>query len=56
MVVVRGGGNHGQSLAFPANTCVNGYLKQYLDKRTLPSKPGLVDATCRALPDPTPSG
>jgi pimeloyl-ACP methyl ester carboxylesterase len=56
MVVVGGGGNHGQSLAFPANTCVNGYLQRYLDNGTLPSKPGLVDATCPALPYPTPSG
>jgi pimeloyl-ACP methyl ester carboxylesterase len=56
MVVVRGGGNHGQSLAFPANTCVNGYLNRYLATGALPSKPGLVNATCPALPDPTPSG
>src|SRR6266568_9682721 len=26
MVVVEGGGNHGQSLASPPNACVNGYL------------------------------
>ncbi len=56
MVVVQGGGNHGQSLAFPANTCVNGYLNRYLATGALPSKPGLVNATCPALPDPTPSG
>jgi pimeloyl-ACP methyl ester carboxylesterase len=56
MVVVRGGGNHGQSLAFPANTCVNGYLNRYLDTGALPSKPGPVNATCPALADPTPSG
>jgi len=30
MVVVEGGGNHGQSLASPPNSCVNGYLNQYL--------------------------
>jgi pimeloyl-ACP methyl ester carboxylesterase len=56
MVVVRGGGNHGQSLAFPANTCVNGYLNRYLATGALPSAPGLVNATCSSLPDPTPSG
>jgi len=56
MVVVQGGGNHGQSLAFPANTCVNGYLNKYLATGALPSKPGLVNATCQALHDPTPSG
>jgi pimeloyl-ACP methyl ester carboxylesterase len=56
MVVVRGGGNHGQSLAFPANTCVNGYLNHYLATGALPSGPGLVNATCATLPDPTPSG
>jgi pimeloyl-ACP methyl ester carboxylesterase len=56
MVVVRGGGNHGQSLAFPANTCVNGYLNRYLATGALPSAPGLVNATCAPLPDPTPSG
>jgi pimeloyl-ACP methyl ester carboxylesterase len=56
MVVVRHGGNHGQSLAFPANTCVNGYLNRYLATGALPSKPGLVNAACPALPDPTPSG
>jgi pimeloyl-ACP methyl ester carboxylesterase len=56
MVVVRGGGNHGQSLAFPANTCVNRYLNSYLANGALPSKPGLVNATCPALSAPTPSG
>ena len=56
MVVVRGGGNHGQSLAYPANTCVNGYLNRYLATGALPSAPGLVDATCAALPDPAPGG
>jgi pimeloyl-ACP methyl ester carboxylesterase len=56
MVVVPRGGNHGQSLAFPANTCVNGYLNKYLGTGALPLKPGLVNATCPALPDPKPSG
>jgi hypothetical protein len=56
MVVVRGGGNHGQSLSFPANSCVNGYLNRYLATGALPSAPGLVNATCAPLPDPTPNG
>jgi pimeloyl-ACP methyl ester carboxylesterase len=54
MVVVEGGGNHGQSLADPANLCVNGYLNRYLATGALPDRPGLVNATCPALPDPTP--
>jgi pimeloyl-ACP methyl ester carboxylesterase len=56
MVVVRGGGNHGQSLAFPANSCVNGYLNRYLATGALPSAPGPVNATCAPLPDPSPNG
>jgi len=51
--VVSGGGNHGQSLAYPANTCVNGYLDRYLATGTLPADPGLVSATCPALPSPS---
>jgi pimeloyl-ACP methyl ester carboxylesterase len=54
MVVVLGGGNHGQSLAYPPNTCVNGYLNRYLATSALPDRPGLVNATCPALPPPTP--
>src|ERR1017187_9284507 len=54
MVVVEGGGNHGQSLASPPNTCVNGYLNQYLATGALPSGTGLVNATCPALPAPSP--
>jgi pimeloyl-ACP methyl ester carboxylesterase len=56
MVVVQGGGNHGQSLAYPANSCVNGYLNRYLATGALPSRPGLVNATCAPRPDPRPSG
>ena len=52
MVVVQGGGNHGQSLSIPASTCVNGYLNRYLATGALPRKPGLVNATCAALPAP----
>ncbi len=56
MVVVTGSGNHGQSLSQPANTCVDGYLNRYLATGALPSRPGLVDATCPALPAPAPGG
>ena len=52
MVVVAGGGNHGQSLADPPNTCVDGYLNRYLATGALPAKAGLVNATCPALPAP----
>ncbi len=54
MVVVEGGGNHGQSLASPPNACVNGYLNRYLGTGALPQRPGLVNATCAALPPPAP--
>jgi len=56
MVVVVNGGNHGQALAYPPNPCVNGYLARYLATGALPQRPGLVNATCPALPDPVPSG
>jgi fermentation-respiration switch protein FrsA (DUF1100 family) len=56
MVVVRGGGNHGQSLAYPPNQCVNGYVNRYLATGALPSGPGLANATCAALADPVPTG
>jgi pimeloyl-ACP methyl ester carboxylesterase len=54
MVTVPGGGNHGQSLAQPANTCVNGYLNRYLATGALPSGTGPVSATCPAGPLPGP--
>ena len=54
MVAVKGGGNHGQSLSDPPNQCVNGYLNRYLATGALPQHPGKVNATCPALPDPTP--
>ncbi len=54
LVVVAGGGNHGQSLAYPPNNCVNGYLNRYLASGSLPSKPGLINASCPALPAPKP--
>jgi pimeloyl-ACP methyl ester carboxylesterase len=54
MVVVQGGGNHGQSLESPPDNCVQGYLTGYLSSGALPGKPGLVNATCAPTPDPTP--
>jgi len=54
MVVVEGGGNHGQSLEQPSNSCVQGYLNAYLATGALPKGAGLVNATCPAVPDPTP--
>jgi pimeloyl-ACP methyl ester carboxylesterase len=56
MVVVVGGGNHGQSLAQPPNTCVDGYLNRYLATGALPERPGLVNATCPPTPAPAPGG
>jgi len=57
MVVVEGGGNHGQSLESPPDSCVQGYLNAYLATGALPQgrqDAGLVNATCPAVPDPTP--
>ncbi len=54
MVVVEGGGNHGQSLEQPSDTCVQGYLNAYLATGALPGAPGLANASCPAVPDPTP--
>jgi pimeloyl-ACP methyl ester carboxylesterase len=54
MVVVQGGGNHGQSLSQPPNLCVNNYLNAYLADGSVPHGAGLVNATCRALPNPSP--
>jgi pimeloyl-ACP methyl ester carboxylesterase len=56
MVVVKGGGNHGQSLSQPPNLCVNNYLNNYLATGALPHQPGLVNAICPALADPSPQG
>jgi len=55
MVVVEGGGNHGQSLENPSDSCVQGYVNAYLATGALPDAPGLVNATCPAVPDPTPA-
>ena len=54
MVVVEGGGDHGQSMEQPSNTCVQRYLNSYLGTGALPAAPGLVNATCPAVPPPTP--
>jgi pimeloyl-ACP methyl ester carboxylesterase len=54
MVVVEGGGNHGQSLEQPSNSCVQGYLNAYLSTGALPSAPGLVNAKCPAVAAPAP--
>ena len=54
MVVVDGGGNHGQSLEQPSDVCVQGYLNNYLATGALPQAPGPVNATCAAVPDPVP--
>jgi pimeloyl-ACP methyl ester carboxylesterase len=56
MVVVQGGGNHGQSLTYPANSCVMNYLNNYLSTGALPPDTGLVDAVCPAGNDPSPGG
>ena len=40
MVVVAGGGNHGQSFSYPSNTCVQGYLNAYLASGALPQGAG----------------
>ena len=54
MVVVQGGGNHGQSMEQPSNSCVQGYLNAYLGTGVLPKAPGLVNATCPVVPPPAP--
>ena len=56
MVVVEQGGNHGQSLESPPDSCVDNYLNSYLASGAVPEKPGLVNATCAPVPDPTPGG
>ena len=50
MVVVKGGGNHGQSLADPPNSCVNGYLNRYLATGALPQGPARSTRPARACP------
>jgi pimeloyl-ACP methyl ester carboxylesterase len=56
MVVVEGSGNHGQSLQAPPNLCANNYVNDYLATGAVPQHPGLVNATCPALPLPSPNG
>ena len=53
MVVVEGGGNHGQSLEQPPDACVQNYLNNYLAAGAVPEQPGLVNATCTPTPNPT---
>jgi pimeloyl-ACP methyl ester carboxylesterase len=55
MVVVEGGGNHGQSLESPANSCVQNYLNNYLASGSLPTGTGAVNATCPAVAPPDPA-
>jgi pimeloyl-ACP methyl ester carboxylesterase len=52
MVVVEGGGTHGQSFEQPPNACVQGSVNAYLATGALPEGNGLVNATCPAVPDP----
>ena len=52
LVVEVDGGNHGITLS--GNTCLDNYLADYLATGARPDAPGLVDATCATLPDPTP--
>jgi pimeloyl-ACP methyl ester carboxylesterase len=54
MVVVQGGGNHGQSFEQPPDACVQGYVNAYLATGALPQGSGLVNATCAAVPEPGP--
>jgi pimeloyl-ACP methyl ester carboxylesterase len=54
MVVVEGGGNHGQSMEQPSNSCVQRYVNAYLSTGALPQASGLVNAVCPAVPAPTP--
>jgi fermentation-respiration switch protein FrsA (DUF1100 family) len=53
MVVFEGDGNHAQ---IPTDACGQGYLTGYLSTGAVPGKPGLVNATCPAVPDPSPGG
>lgn len=53
MVVFEGNGNHAQ---LPTDTCGQGFLTSYLSSGVVPNKAGLVNATCPAVPDPSPGG
>jgi pimeloyl-ACP methyl ester carboxylesterase len=52
MVVVSGGGDHGQALTSPPNACLDGYLARYLATGALPAGTGPIAATCASLPPP----
>jgi pimeloyl-ACP methyl ester carboxylesterase len=54
MVVVEGGGSHGQSFSRPPNACVQRYVNAYLASGALPQGAGLVNAACPAVPVPGP--
>ena len=53
LVVEKGGHNHGVTLS--GNTCLDGYLNTYLSAGSVPGNKGLIDATCKKLPDPGPA-
>ena len=55
MVVVQGGGNHGQSLETPPEPCVQNYLNAYLGHRRRPRQPGPGQRDLRATPRPDPA-
>ncbi|WP_086793410.1 alpha/beta hydrolase [Streptomyces thermovulgaris] len=52
LIVEQGGGNHGVTLS--GNDCLDRHLAAYLADGTVPRERGVVDAECRALPDPKP--
>lgn len=53
LVVENGGHNHGVTMS--GNTCLDGYLNGYLANGKVPANRGLIDATCKKLPDPGPT-
>ena len=53
MVVLEGDGNHAE---IPVPACGERYVNAYLSNGAVPGGPGLVNATCPAVPDPAPGG
>ncbi|MBO0820022.1 MAG: alpha/beta fold hydrolase [Nocardiopsaceae bacterium] len=53
MVVLEGDGNHAE---IPMPSCAEGYADAYLSSGAVPGRSGLVNATCPAVPDPSPGG
>src|SRR5262249_34411581 len=51
----EGAGSHRRSPSLPANLCVNNSLNAYLANGAVPHRAGLVNATCSALPPPSPN-